>query len=47
MIRGYFDGQLVVEATDASFSDGEAGPWTKADSVSCFDDVTVGPVSAA
>jgi hypothetical protein len=43
-IRGYFDGRLVVEATDASFSDGGAGLWTKADSVTCFDDIVLAPV---
>jgi len=43
-IRGYLDGQLVVEAADTTFTDGGAGLWTKADSVTCFDDVTVAPI---
>ena len=45
-IRGILGGRLIVEANDATFREGRAGLWTKADSVTCFDDVTVGPVSA-
>ncbi|MDP9320286.1 MAG: DUF3631 domain-containing protein [Chloroflexota bacterium] len=44
-IRGFVNGRMVVEADDATFQAGGAGLWTKADSVTCFDDVTVGPVS--
>lgn len=44
-IRGFMNGQLVAEADDATFQAGGAGLWTKADSVTCFDDVSVGPVS--
>ena len=44
-IRGFVNGRMVVEADDATFQSGGAGLWTKADSVTCFDDVTVGPVS--
>lgn len=44
-LRGYVNGRLVVEATDTTFHDGGAGLWTKADSVTCFDNVTVGPVT--
>ena len=34
-----FDGQKVTEATDASFNEaGKVGVWTKADSVTLFDD---------
>ncbi len=44
-IRGFVNGQLVVEADDATFQSGGAGLWTKADSVTCFNDVTVEPVS--
>ncbi len=36
--RGYLDGRLVVEATDDAFPAGGVGLWTKADSVTCFDD---------
>jgi hypothetical protein len=41
--RGFLDGQLVVEATDDTFRSGGVGLWTKADSVTCFDDVTAEP----
>ncbi len=44
-IRGYLAGQLVVEATDTTFVEGGMGLWTKSDSVTCFDDVTLAPVS--
>lgn len=42
-LRGFLDGKLVVEASDATFKAGRVGLWTKADSVSCFDDVTASP----
>src|SRR5262249_9417238 len=38
---GYLNGQLVVEATDDAFAAGGVGLWTKADSVTCFDDFRV------
>ena len=38
-----FDGQTVIEATDESFADaGAVGVWTKADSVTLFDDFSYG-----
>lgn len=40
-IRGFMDGKLVVEAEDDTFKTGRIGLWTKADSVTCFDDVKV------
>jgi hypothetical protein len=39
--RGFLGGQLVVEATDDAFAAGGIGLWTKADSVTCFDDFRV------
>jgi hypothetical protein len=42
-LRGFLDGKLVVEATDATYKAGRVGLWTKADSVTCFDDVAVRP----
>lgn len=42
-LRGFLNGQLVVEATDATYKAGRVGLWTKADSVTCFDDVVVTP----
>jgi hypothetical protein len=44
-LRGFLNGQLVVEATDATYKAGRVGLWTKADSVTCFDDVVVTPTS--
>jgi hypothetical protein len=38
-LRGYLNGQLVVEATDTTYTAGRVGLWTKADSVTCFDNV--------
>jgi len=38
-----FDGKKVIEATDDSFSEaGKVGVWTKADSVTLFDDFSSG-----
>jgi hypothetical protein len=38
----YFNGSKLYEVEDATFSDpGKAGVWTKADSVTQFDDLTV------
>ena len=39
----FFDGNKVIEATDESFPDaGQVGVWTKADSVTIFDDFAYG-----
>ena len=38
----YYDGQKKIEATDGTFNDaGKIGLWTKADSVTYFDDLIV------
>lgn len=42
-LQGYLDGRLVVEATDGTYKAGRIGVWTKADSLTCFDDVRVTP----
>src|SRR5262249_7174449 len=39
--RGFLDGQLVVETTDDAYKVGGVGLWTKADSVTYFDDLRV------
>jgi hypothetical protein len=39
--RGFLDGRLVAEVTDGSYPAGKVGLWTKADSVTCFDNVRV------
>jgi hypothetical protein len=38
-IRVRYDGEWVIDHRDQSFSAGRIGLWTKADSVTCFDDV--------
>ncbi|HEX2710693.1 MAG TPA: family 16 glycoside hydrolase, partial [Candidatus Acidoferrales bacterium] len=38
-IRGFLNDRLVVEASDSTYRNGKIGLWTKADSVTCFDDV--------
>ena len=44
-LRGFLNGQLIVEATDSTYKAGRVGLWTKADSVTCFDDVVVTPAT--
>jgi hypothetical protein len=40
----YWDDKKVIDAHDGTFSDaGKVGVWTKADSVTCFDDLTAAP----
>ncbi len=38
-IRILFDGREVIAADDATYSKGKVGLWTKADSVTAFDDL--------
>ena len=40
-IVGYFDGQKLIDVHDATYTKGKVGLWTKADSVTAFDDLTV------
>lgn len=40
-IRGSLNGQPMVEATEGTFRAGKIGLWTKADSVTCFNNVRV------
>jgi hypothetical protein len=43
--RGFHNGQQVVEASDDTFkAAGRIGLWTKADSMTCFDDVEAQPL---
>jgi hypothetical protein len=39
--QGLLDGKLVVEVSDDSYKAGRVGLWTKADSITCFDNVEV------
>jgi hypothetical protein len=44
-LRIYFHGKKVIEAQDKTFpGGGKIGLWTKADSVTYFDDLTVSPL---
>jgi hypothetical protein len=36
-----FDGQKLIDVQDATYTKGKVGLWTKADSVTAFDDLTV------
>ncbi len=38
-IRGFLNQKLVVEAHDGTFKNGKVGLWTKADSLTCFDNI--------
>ena len=38
-IRAFLNDRLVVETTDSTFKSGKIGLWTKADSITCFDNV--------
>jgi hypothetical protein len=43
-ITCYYDGNKKIEATDDTFKDaGKIGLWTKADSVTYFDDLKATP----
>ena len=39
--RGFLNGQQVADSSDDSYKSGGIGLWTKADSVTCFDDVAL------
>jgi hypothetical protein len=40
-MRGFLNGEPVVEVSDDAYNAGRVGLWTKADSVTCFDDTAV------
>ncbi len=37
----YFNGQKLIDTHDAAYVKGKVGLWTKADSITAFDDLTV------
>jgi hypothetical protein len=39
--QGYLNGKLLLDYRDARFRSGQVGLWTKADSITAFDDLTV------
>jgi len=40
-IQGWLNGNLYLDHRDARFKSGQVGLWTKADSITAFDDVTI------
>jgi hypothetical protein len=40
-IQGWLDGALLLDVRDKRFSAGRVGLWTKADSITAFDDLTI------
>src|SRR2546426_3098563 len=40
-IQGWLDGKLLLEHRDSRFRSGRVGLWTKADSITAFDDLTI------
>jgi hypothetical protein len=40
-LQGWLDGKLLLDHRDARFRSGQVGLWTKADSVTAFDDLTI------
>src|SRR6266849_158180 len=40
-IQGWFDGDLLLDHRDARFKSGRVGLWTKADSITAFNDFTI------
>jgi hypothetical protein len=45
-VQGWLDGALLLDARDARFKAGRVGLWTKADSVTAFDDLAIRGVPA-
>ncbi len=44
-IQGYLNSKLLIDHRDNRFRSGQVGLWTKADSITAFDDLTVRGVS--
>jgi len=40
-IQAWLDGKMLLEHRDSRFKSGRVGLWTKADSVTAFDDLTI------
>lgn len=45
-IQAYLNGSLLLDHRDTRFRSGQVGLWTKADSITAFDDLEVGGVRA-
>src|SRR5258708_39850704 len=44
-IQGWLNDQALMDQRDSRFASGRIGLWTKADSVTAFDDLTITPLS--
>jgi Domain of Unknown Function (DUF1080) len=44
-IKGWLNDQLLIDHHDSRFTSGRVGLWTKADSITAFDDLVVSPMS--
>jgi Domain of Unknown Function (DUF1080) len=44
-IKGWLNDQLLIDHHDGRFTSGRVGLWTKADSITAFDDLVVSPMS--
>jgi hypothetical protein len=43
-IKGWLNDQLLIDHHDSRFPSGRVGLWTKADSITAFDDLVVSPI---
>jgi hypothetical protein len=43
-IQGWLNDQALIDRRDSRFTSGSIGLWTKADSVTAFDDLTIAPL---
>jgi hypothetical protein len=44
-MQGWLNDQALIDRRDSRFTSGRIGLWTKADSITAFDDLTITPVS--
>src|SRR2546421_8316851 len=44
-IMGWLNDQLLIDHRDSRFASGQVGLWTKADSITAFDDLVVSPMN--
>jgi hypothetical protein len=44
-IRGWLNDQMLMDRHDTRFTSGRIGLWTKADSITAFDELTINPAS--
>jgi hypothetical protein len=44
-IKGWLNDQLLIDHRDSRFMSGRVGLWTKADSITAFDDLVVSPMN--